>query len=199
MKITCIILEDEPLAMKRTKSYVKKTSLLELLGTFENALEALEFLKNNKVDLIFLDIQMDELSGIEFLESINVDSKVIFTTAYEEYALKSYELNILDYLLKPFSYPRFLKAVNKFTKEDEVKDYIFIKSGYQLEKVYFNDILYIEGMGDYRGIHTTSKKILTRQTFSDIQQLLPSTIFKRVHKSHMVSVNKIDRVDRTLL
>ncbi len=199
MKITCIIVEDEPLAMKRIKSYVQKTPILELLGNFENALEALEFLQNNKVNLIFLDIQMDELTGIEFLESTNVDSKVIFTTAYEKYALKSYELNVLDYLLKPYSYPRFLKAVNKFNKENEVTDYVFIKSGYQLEKVYFNDILYIEGMGDYRGIHTTNKKILTLQTFSDLQEHLPSTIFKRVHKSYMVSVNKIDSVERTII
>jgi len=199
MKITCIIVEDEPLAMKRIKSYVQKTPILELLGNFENALEALEFLQNNKVNLIFLDIQMDELTGIEFLESTNVDSKVIFTTAYEKYALKSYELNVLDYLLKPYSYPRFLKAVNKFNKENEVTDYIFIKSGYQLEKVCFNDILYIEGMGDYRGIHISGKKILTLQTFSDLQEVLPSAIFKRVHKSYMVSVNKIDSVERTII
>ncbi len=199
MKITCIIVEDEPLAMKRTKSYVQKTPILELLGSFENALEALEFLNNNKIDLIFLDIQMDELTGIEFLESIQVDSKVIFTTAYEEYALKSYELNVLDYLLKPYTYPRFLKAVNKLKKGNEVTDYTFIKSGYQLEKVYFNDILYIEGMGDYRGIHTTDKKILTLQTFSDLQQILPSSIFKRVHKSYMVSINKIDSIQRNVV
>ena len=199
MKITCIIVEDEPLAMKRTQSYVKKTPTLELLGSFENALEALEFLNNNKTDLIFLDIQMDELTGIEFLESTTVDSKVIFTTAYEEYALKSYELNVLDYLLKPYTYPRFLKAVNKFTKENEATDYTFIKSGYQLEKVYFNDILYIEGMGDYRGIQTTHKKILTLQTFTDLQDLLPNSVFKRVHKSYMVSVNKIDRIERTII
>lgn len=199
MKITCIIVEDEPLAMKRTQSYVQKTPTLELLGSFENALEALEFLSNNKTDLIFLDIQMDELTGIEFLESTTIESKVIFTTAFEEYALKSYELNVLDYLLKPYTYPRFLKAVNKFTKENEITDYTFIKSGYQLEKVYFNDILFIEGMGDYRGIHTTNKKILTLQTFSELQQLLPISIFKRVHKSYMVSVNKIDSVKRTII
>lgn len=199
MKITCIIVEDEPLAMKRTKSYVQKTPTLELLGCFENALEALEFLAQNKIDLIFLDIKMDELTGIEFLESTTIESKVIFTTAYEEYALKSYELNVLDYLLKPYTYPRFLKAVNKFTKENEVTDYMFIKSGYQLEKVYFNDILFIEGMGDYRGIHTNNKKILTLQTFSNLQQLLPSNIFKRVHKSYMVSINQIDRIERTII
>ncbi len=199
MKTTCIIVEDEPLAMKRIKSYVQKTPTLDLLGSFENALEALEFLKNNKIDLLFLDIQMDELTGIEFLESTTVNCKVIFTTAYEEYALKSYELDVLDYLLKPYTYPRFLKAVNKFTKANEVTDYTFIKSGYQLEKVYFNDILYIEGMGDYRGIHTADKKILTLQTFTDLQQLLPSSIFRRVHKSYMVSVNKIESVERTII
>lgn len=199
MKITCIIVEDEPLARKRTQLYVQKTPSLQLLGSFENALEALEFLSKNEIDLIFLDIQMDELTGLEFLESANVKSKVIFTTAYEEYALESYELDALDYLLKPYTYPRFLKAVNKFPKENKVTDYTFIKSGYHLEKVYFNDILFIEGMGDYRGIHTKDKKILTLQTFSNLAQILPHNNFKRVHKSYMVSVKKIDRIERTIV
>lgn len=199
MKITCIIVEDEPLAMQRTASFVRKTPNLELLHCFENALEALGFLNNNKVDLIFLDIQMDELTGIEFLESTKVNSKVIFTTAYEKYALKGFELNVLDYLLKPFTYPRFLQAVHKFKKEQETINYTFIKSGYQLEKLYFDDILYIEGMGDYRGIQTTGKKIMTLQTFSDLQELLPNNNFQRVHKSYMVSIDKIDRIDRGVI
>lgn len=200
MKITCIIVEDEPLALKRTKLYVHKTPILELLGCFENALKALEFLNNNQVDLIFLDIEMDELTGIEFIESVKTDSKVIFTTAYEEYALKGYELNVLDYLLKPFAYPRFLQAVHKFQKENtETTNYVFIKSGYQLEKVYFDDILFIKGMGDYRGIHTVDKKIMTLQTFSELGLLLPNNNFKRVHKSYLISVNKVDRVERNVV
>lgn len=201
MKISCIIVEDEPLALKRTESFVLKTSTLELLRSFENALEALEFLKSKPVDLIFLDIQMDELTGIEFLESTKINSKVIFTTAYEEYALKGYELNVLDYLLKPFTYPRFLQAVNKFEKENkETKNYIFIKSGYHLEKIYFDDILFIEGMGDYRRIHTTSnRKIMTLQSFTELLQLLPGMNFKRVHKSYVVSLSKIKTIERNVI
>jgi len=200
MKTTCIIVEDEPLALQRTKSYVLKTPILELLGAFENALEALDFLNKNTVDLIFLDIQMDELTGLEFLEAIDVTSEVIFTTAYEEYALKGYELNVLDYLLKPFPYSRFLQAVNKLQKSIPKKsNYIFIKSGYQLEKVLFNDILFIEGMGDYRGFQTETKKTLTLQTFSELLQLLPKSNFIRVHKSYIVSIDKIDSIERNVI
>jgi DNA-binding LytR/AlgR family response regulator len=200
MKITCIIVEDEPLALKRTESYVHKTPALELLGSFENALEGLDFLNSNEVDLIFLDIQMDELSGIEFIESAHINGKVIFTTAYEEYAIKGYDLSVLDFLLKPFTYPRFLQAVNKFKKDaTPTTNYTFIKSGYQLEKVYFSDIRFIEGMGDYRGIHTKDKKIMTLQTFSELLQILPNDNFKRVHKSYMVSIDKIDSIERNVI
>lgn len=200
MRIACIIVEDEPLALKRTESYVLKTPTLELLGSFENALEALSFLQKNEVDLIFLDIEMDELTGIEFLESVNIKSKVIFTTAYEEYALKGYELNVLDYLLKPFTYPRFLLAISKFQLEkSEPKNYTFIKSGYQLEKVYFKDILYIEGMGDYIGIHTAEKRVMTLQTFSELMQVLPKSSFIRVHKSYVIAIDKIDSIERNVI
>ncbi len=201
MKISCIIVEDEPLALKRTKSYVMKTPALELLGSFENATEALEFLSGKQVDLIFLDIQMDELTGIEFIESAKVKSKIIFTTAFEEYAIRSYELNVLDYLLKPFTYERFIQAINKYESVNkEPTNYIFVKSGYALEKVYLNDILYIEGMGDYRRIHTvTNKKIMTLQTFIEFQQLLPKLKFHRVHKSYLVAIDKIDVVERNFL
>jgi len=200
MKTTCIIVEDEPLALQRTKSYVLKTPMLELLGAFENALEALAFLNKNTVDLIFLDIQMDELTGIEFLEAIDVKSEIIFTTAYEEYALKGYELNVLDYLLKPFPYSRFLQAINKLPNSTSKKsNYIFVKSGYQLEKILFNNILFIEGMGDYRGFQTENKKTLTLQTFSELLQLLPKKNFIRVHKSYVVSIDKIDCIERNTI
>ncbi|MCT4580383.1 MAG: LytTR family DNA-binding domain-containing protein [Flavobacteriales bacterium] len=201
MKISCIIVEDEPLALKRTKSYVLKTPALELVGSFENANEALQFLLYSQVDLIFLDIQMDELTGIELLESADIKSKVIFTTAYEEYAIKGYELNVLDYLLKPFTYKRFLQAINKFESvNNEPANHIFVQSGYQLEKVYLDDILYIEGMGDYRRIHTvTNKKVMTLQTFKAFQQLLPKLKFHRVHKSYLVAIDQIDIVERNSL
>lgn len=197
MKITCIIVEDEPLALKRAQSFVMKTPTLNLLGSFENALEALTFVTENAVDLIFLDVQMDEMTGIDFLESAKITSQVILTTAYEKYALKGYELNVTDYLLKPYTYPRFLQAVHKIQKaKPDVANFIFVKSGYQLEKVFFDDILYIEGMGDYRRIHTSSKKIMTLLTFSELEQLLPSSRFKRVHKSFMVSIVKIESMER---
>ncbi|TNE53851.1 MAG: response regulator transcription factor [Bacteroidetes bacterium] len=201
MKISCIIVEDEPLALKRTKSYVLKTPILELMGSFENANDALKFLTTQPIDLIFLDIRMDELTGIEFLETANVKSKIIFTTAFEEYAIKGYELNVLDYLLKPFTYPRFLQAINKYESvNNEPSNYIFVKSGYALEKVYLNEVLYIEGMGDYRRIHTSSnKKIMTLQTFTELQQLLPKMNFQRVHKSYLVSIEKIDVIERNFI
>lgn len=200
MKISCIIVEDEPLALKRTKSYVLNTPNLELLGSFENANDALKFLTTEQIDLIFLDIQMDELNGIEFLESANIKSKIIFTTAFEEYAIKGYELNVLDYLLKPFTYPRFLQAINKYESvNNEPSNFIFIKSGYALEKVFLDQILYIEGMGDYRSIHTSFKKIMTLQTFSELQQLLPKMKFQRVHKSYLISITHIDVIERNYI
>ncbi len=200
MKITCIIVEDEPLALKRTQSYVQKTPELKLLKCFENALKALEYLKGNEVELIFLDIRMDEMTGLEFIDAVNFKGQIIFTTAYQEYAVKGYELNILDYLLKPFSYSRFLQAINKFQKEDRAtKDYFFVKSGYQLEKIVFHDILLIEGMGDYRRIHCVNKKIMSLLTFSELQRLLPHANFVRVHKSYLVSIDKIDSIERNVI
>ena len=155
MKIRCIIIEDEPLALERTKSYVLRLPHLDLLASFEGGVEALSFLRSAKVDLIFLDINMDELSGIQLLESIKIGSEVIITTAYDEYALKGFELNVTDYLLKPFTFERFISAVDKAQnnlakKETAVeKKFIFIKTEYRLEKIFFNEILYIEGMRDY--------------------------------------------------
>ncbi len=202
MKTTCIIIEDEPLAQERTKNYVQKIPALELLHTFDNAIEAITFLKTNAVDLIFLDIQMDELSGIQLLESVEIHSEVIITTAFSEYALKGYELKITDYLLKPFTFDRFLKAVDKAlsnrTKKEPVpeKNFIFVKTEYRLEKILLNEILYIEGMRDYRRIHTPQKRIMTLQTFGEFEQILPPELICRVHKSFMVAIAKIDSIER---
>jgi two-component system LytT family response regulator len=203
IKYSCIIIEDEPLALEKTKGFVIKTPFLNLLDAFDNALEALAFLKSNKVDLVFLDINMDELSGIELLESSSLDCKVIITTAYSEYALKGYELSITDYLLKPFSFERFLQAVNKIHDKKTITSiewnnkFIFVKTENRLEKVNLDEILFIEGMRDYRRIHTINKRIMTLQNFSELEQLIPASLVCRVHKSYMVAISKIDEIERS--
>ncbi|MEP2669277.1 MAG: LytTR family DNA-binding domain-containing protein [Cyclobacteriaceae bacterium] len=203
-KYNCIIIEDEPLALEKTKSFVSKVPFLHLSATFDNALTGLAYLNNNKVDLLFLDINMDELTGIELLESTKIDCQVIITTAYQEYALKGYELQITDYLLKPFTFNRFLQAVNKaqanfvrHTSEAQ-PDFIFVKTENRLEKIMLDEIVYIEGMRDYRRIHTIHKnvKIMTLQNFSEFEKLIPPSLVCRVHKSYMVALNKIISIER---
>ena len=202
-KYTCIIIEDEPLALEKTKDFVNKVPFLNLTATFDNALNGLTYLNNHKVDVLFLDINMDELSGIELLESSKISSQVIITTAYQEYALKGYELHITDYLLKPFTFNRFLQAVNKaqenLSQWSPVNplNFIFVKTENRLEKIMIDDILYIEGMRDYLRIHTLHKKIMTLQGFSELEQMLPAHLICRVHKSYMVAVNKIESIERS--
>ncbi len=202
-KYTCIIIEDEPLALEKTKDFVNKVPFLNLSATFDNALNGLAYLNNNKVDVLFLDINMDELSGIELLESSKISSQVIITTAYQEYALKGYELHITDYLLKPFTFNRFLQAVNKAQENlnqritEKQLDFIFVKTENRLEKIMISDILYIEGMRDYLRIHTSNKKIMTLQSFNELEQLIPAHLVCRVHKSYMVAVNKIESIERS--
>ncbi|XLS30127.1 LytR/AlgR family response regulator transcription factor [Flavobacteriaceae bacterium M23B6Z8] len=201
MRISCAIIEDEPLASERLQRYIEKVSYLELMGVFYSALDALEFLKNEPVDLLFLDVEMDELNGMEFLESLLMKPYVILTTAYEKYALKGYELRVADYLLKPFSFGRFLKAVDavskNFEKEMKMKEpFIFLKSANKIERIVLDDIYFIEGMRDYRNVQTTSRKILVLQTFKELEELLPENSFCRVHKSYIVAINRIDFVER---
>jgi two-component system, LytTR family, response regulator len=202
-RYTCIIIEDEPLALEKTKDFVNKVPFLQLCATFDNALNGLTYLKNNKVDLLFLDINMDELSGIELLESSKITSQVIITTAYQQYALKGYELQVTDYLLKPFTFNRFLQAANKAQENlsqrtsDKYLDFIFVKTENRLEKIMIGDILYIEGMRDYLRIHTINKKIMTLQGFNELEQLIPSHLVCRVHKSYMVAINKIESIERS--
>jgi two-component system LytT family response regulator len=201
-KHSCIIIEDEPLAMEKIRGFVEKVPFLELSSTFENPLDGLAYLKSNAVDILFLDINMDEISGIELLQNSKIESQVIITTAYQEYALKGYELNITDYLLKPFTFDRFLNAVNKsqeIIKKTSLivkKDYIFIKTENRLEKINLQDIVFIEGMRDYRRIHTLTNKIMTLQNFGELEQMIPSNIVCRVHKSYMVAINKIEFIER---
>jgi two-component system, LytTR family, response regulator len=203
-KYTCVIIEDEPLALEKTRDFVLKVPFLHLAATFDNALTGLAYLNNNKVDVLFLDINMDELTGIELLESSRISSQVIITTAYQEYALKGYELQITDYLLKPFTFNRFLQAVNKAqenmmrTASNALPEFIFVKTENRLEKIMIDDIVYIEGMRDYRRIHTTNKntKVMTLQNFSEFESLIPPSLVCRVHKSYMVALNKITSIER---
>jgi DNA-binding LytR/AlgR family response regulator len=201
MRINCIIVEDEPLALERTKEYVLKLSFLNLLATFDNALDALAFLKTDKVDLIFLDINLGEVSGIQLLETYAVKSQVILTTAYQEYAIKGFDLKVADYLLKPFTFERFVQAVDRVQSNLPMKQTItlntaiFIKTENRLEKVVLREIIYIEGMRDYRKIHTVSgKRIMTLQTFAEFEQQIPPHIICRVHKSYMVALDKINSI-----
>lgn len=199
--ISCIIVEDEPLALRRTIDYVGKIPYLDLKNTFDNGFEAIGFLREQHVDLIFLDIKMDELTGIQLLESIEIKPHVIVTTAYSEYALKGYELNVTDYLLKPFTIKRFIQAVERVSLQinketEDNRNFFFVKTDYKIEKILFNDILFIEGMRDYRNIQTDSKKNLTLQTFVELEKELPKSLFCRVHKSFIVPLNKIELIER---
>jgi two-component system, LytTR family, response regulator len=210
MLIKCIAIDDEPLALLKLEGFIHKIRDLELIRTFDNAIEAIGWLKENSVDLIFLDIQMEQLTGIQFIEAIRSDARIILTTAFDQYALKGYELNVTDYLLKPYSFQRFLQSVNKvmeyFAKRPEshqsISDndsFIFIKTEYRLERVDFDDIIYIEGMKDYLRIFCTDKKIMTLQNFAKMEESLPAKKFCRVHKSFIVAIDKIKSVERGVI
>jgi DNA-binding LytR/AlgR family response regulator len=202
MPINCIIVEDEPLARERTMNYAGKLPFLHLAASFDNGLDALVYLKTHPVDLIFLDINMGEFSGIRLLESGPIASQVIIITAYDEYALKGFELNVTDYLLKPFTFERFLQAVekvrNNLSRQTPVPErkFIFIRTEHRLEKLAFSEFLYIEGMRDYRKIYTTGKPVMTLQTFGDLEREIPPGIICRVHKSFMVALDKITSIER---
>ncbi len=213
MKITCIAVDDEPLALQKMHDYIMRVGYLELLAEFDNALDALDFLKSNSVDLVFLDIQMEELTGIQMIESMKIKPKVVFTTAYDEYAIKGYELDICDYLLKPISFTRFLQSCEKIhgmlnkEPEEEYKpiiipadqnkqDFFFVKDGSVTQKVMLNDILFVEGMKDYLRIHTTSDKIMTLLSFKKLEQSLTYPTFVRIHKSYLIAVDKITSIER---
>ena len=205
MKINCIIIEDEPLALERTKDYVQKLPFLNLCATFDNALDALAFLQTNKIELIFLDINLGEFSGIQLLETLAISAQVIITTAYQEYALKGFDLKVTDYLLKPFTFERFIQAVTRvqgnLPKKQVVppKHFIFVKTENRLEKINLRDIIFIEGMRDYRRIHTLTKRLMTLQTFTEFERQISPNIICRVHKSYMVAIDKIDSIEKDRL
>ncbi|WP_353484094.1 LytTR family DNA-binding domain-containing protein [Haliscomenobacter sp.] len=205
MEIRCIIVEDEPLALDRIEGYVQKLPFLTLLATFDNATDALVFLQSNQVDLIFLDINLGEVSGIRLLETSKINSQVVITTAYPDYAIKGFDLNVCDYLLKPFDFERFVQAVDKVrnnlmkTEALPNKKFIFVKTEYRLEKIMLDEILFIEGMRDYRCIYTLHKRIMTLQTFGELELEIPSHLICRVHKSYMVAIDKIESIEKEVI
>ena len=207
MSVKCLIIEDEPLAQEKLEDFIKQVDFLELTMITNNGLDAISFLKSNTVDLIFLDIRMKKFSGLQFLQSLQTYPKIIITTAYNQYALDSYDYDVCDYLLKPFSFERFVKAVNKVTNEisTEVeakrsttnnKEFIFIKTEYRIERILLNEILYIEGLKDYLKIVLESTNILTLMSFNKIMEMLPDQDFFRVHNSYIVSLEKIKNIER---
>lgn len=216
MKITCIAVDDEPLALELIEEYIKKIPHLYLVRTFNNALDTLEFLKDNKIDLILLDIQMDDLTGVQLVKVLRNKPMVIFTTAYDKYAIEGYDLEITDYLLKPISFERFLKAINKvydrlneqsankpdinrIVMQNDDEKYFFVKSDSKLIKINYDDVLFIEGQRDYLMIHTIMGNIMTLLNFKSMECILKGKKFCRVHKSFIVSIDKIIRIEHNTI
>lgn len=209
MAVRCIIVDDEPLAIEILESYVAKVEQLQLVGTFRNAVSAFTFLQQNSVDLIFLDIQMPKLSGIDFLKTLKHPPKVIFTTAFRDYAVQGFELEIVDYLLKPIPFERFLKAVAKVlhqpasqpapnVKPDTLSDnYVYFKVDKKMIKTKMADVLYIESIKDYVKVKTSDKEIVTQQKISYLEESLPREQFLRIHRSFIVNLEKIDAYSAT--
>lgn len=192
------------MALEVVRSHAAKVPYLELVACFTDAFKALEYLQNEPVDLLFLDIKMPDISGLEFVTSLPKKPLVIFTTAYSEHAVTSFELDAIDYLLKPFSLARLVKACNKAQELlqlrgnvlSPVKDYVFLKTGYEQVKVYFHEILYLEAAGNYVTFVLENKKLLTRMTISEVCELLPPDKFIRVHRSYIVAKDRIDKIER---
>ena len=212
--MNCIAIDDEPLALDLLKDYAEKIPFLKLEKTFTNPIEALSYLQENRVDLIFLDVELPYLSGIDFVKCLQSKPQIIFTSAYEKYALAGYDLEITDYLIKPILFERFLKAGNKACSRNKITrsvseqkevsvhekenqlDFIMVKTGYNTINVNLKDILYIEGLKDYIKIHTPEKTILTLNSLKRLQEILPENRFVRVHRSFIVALQKIDSIQR---
>ena len=201
----CLIVDDEPVAREILENHLKKISAANIVASCKNAMEAFTFMNSQKIDLIFLDINMPEISGLSFAKSINKNIKIIFTTAYREYAVDGFDLQVVDYLLKPISFERLLQAINKYLDEnihvnidadneiiDEASDFIFVRSDRKMIKLEFLDIIYIESLSDYIKIYLTNKTIVTRETITNIEAKLPKKDFIRLHRSYIVSISKID-------
>ncbi|RZK40489.1 MAG: response regulator transcription factor [Pedobacter sp.] len=217
MIIKCIAVDDEPLALDIIEDYISKVPFLELVKRTENAIEALQLVQAGGIDLVFLDIQMPDLTGIQFLKIANGKANYILTTAYSQYALESYDLNVSDYLLKPIAFDRFYKAVEKvrtqMQKEEvpvpapeptpapvaaaPVQDFIFVKTEHKIQKIQLDDILYIEGLKDYISIFTKTERVITLQNMKKMEETLPKGEFIRVHKSYIISIDKIESIERS--
>jgi len=201
-KIKCIIIEDEPLAVKVLSDYIRQVPFLELTGTFKDAILATEYLRSNTADLLFLDIHLPKLKGMAFLKTLKHPPAVIITTAYHQYAIEGFELNVTDYLLKPFEFERFLVAVNKvktaqsekmqLSESRESKDHLFLNIQKKKVKILFSEIVYIESQREYIKIVTTKKEFISKMSTHEIEALLPGHLFKRIHRSFIVSVNRIE-------
>lgn len=211
-KLSCYIIDDEHLAQQILEEYVAKVPFLELKGSFSSALDAAAQMDQHKPDLLFLDINMPDLNGLSFISMLNPKPMIILTTAYDQYALKAFDLEVRDYLLKPIPFERFYKAVLRLQQESKILDqaeqkepqlppkndpeYIFLKVGYKIQKVQINEILFVEGMKDYIQIQTSREKIMTLLSFAKLSELLPEQQFIRVHRSFMVAMNKIDHIEK---
>lgn len=208
MKINSIIIDDEPLARKGLKEYISDVDFLHLVGDFDNPLKAAELVSKGNVQLMFLDIQMPKISGLDFFRSLQQAPPVIFTTAYPQYALDGFDLNALDYLVKPIAFDRFLKAALKAREYYEVRqqnsettgtgskdDHFFVKADNKLVKISFDEMLFVEALQNYVVIHTTLKKYITYLTFKSVEEYLPSDRFIKTHKSYIVSASKIDSIE----
>lgn len=207
MTLNCIIIDDEPLAAELLASYARKTLFLNLIGVFNSAVEGIKVIRENRVDLIFLDIQMPELSGLEFAKILPKETKIIFTTAFSQYAVDGYKANAVDYLMKPISYDDFLAGANRalewfrsVRQSENASDdrFIFVKSEYKLVKIMFDDILYIEGLKDYVKIYLTDGRdpVMSLMNMKKIEESLPKQEFMRIHRSYIVHMRKIEGIDR---
>ncbi|SHE94966.1 two component transcriptional regulator, LytTR family [Mariniphaga anaerophila] len=212
MKTNCLIVDDEPLARELMRNHIQKLDNFNIAGECGDAMKALEVLRNQKVDLMFMDIQMPQITGIEFLKTLKQPPHVIITTAYREYALEGFELDVVDYLLKPITFERFLKAVNKFyqvsadnhmsaenyAQPNGADDaFIYVKENKKVLKLHLADILYIEGLSEYVKIHTADKRIVTKASMTNMEEKLPDSDFMRIHKSYIVSLRKIEAFTST--
>ncbi|TDP01701.1 LytR/AlgR family response regulator transcription factor [Flavobacterium sp. 245] len=205
MKFKCIIIDDEPPATRILKNYVEKVSFLEEAGIFNDSIKALEFLNSNKTDVVFLDIQMPQLTGLQLSRIISKDVKVIFTTAYPDFALEGFELNAIDYLLKPISFERFYQAVSKLNTESKIEvssnsnssDFIFVKTDgkNKFQKLFLDEILYVESLQNYVCIHTLKQQIITHSSLKNVIESLPGMDFIQIHKSYVIALKQIESTD----